>query len=480
MQPVRWTVLSEAEVEQIHEQSLRIFEETGIAVTHTEARAMLRKRGARVDGQAERVRFPRELVRELLALAPATAIYEGINGRRLEVGGDNRYYASLVTDPWVSDYRDGRRPPELDDIRRHTIIGESLDRISALMRMQYPVSDIPEPDSCLKTMEVFLCHLTKHVSIYPTSVENCREWFEVYERIADAVGLDLARHPLLSVAMAVTSPLQVHGMNVDIMRMAIERNFPVISTVCPMAGTTAPCTVAGTALLSNVEALAPVLIAQAIKPGHPVLYGFGPSSTDMRTGHDLYYKAEKIFFKTIACQMGKFYRLPISGEAGGTMTWRPDVQNGAEGMAYLLASHLGWQNLIGGVGSMDNANGMSAEQIVIQCGLIDMAEYIARGVEFSDHTLACESIQSVGPGGSFMAEDLTLERMRSDEFFDSRHFDLNGGYEPNAPGIYEKAHQTAERLVVEYRPRVPERVIEAVRGYFRDKYQDRKVATEEP
>ena len=287
---------------------------------------------------------------------------------------------------------------KLEDIRRHTIIGESLDRVSALMRMQYPVSDIPEPDSCLKTMEVFLCHLTKHVSIYPTSVENCREWCEVYERIADALGLELNRHPLLSVAMAVTSPLQVHGMNVDIMKMAIERNFPIISTVCPMAGTTAPCTVAGTALLSNVEALAPVLIAQACKPGHPVLFGFGPSATNMRTGHDLYYKAEKVFFKTIACQMGKFYRLPISGEAGGAMTWRPDVQNGAEGMAYLLASHLGGQNLIGGVGSMDNANGMSGEQIIMQCGLIDMAEYIARGVEFSEHTLACASIQHVGPG----------------------------------------------------------------------------------
>ena len=476
MQPMRWTVLNEGEVVQIHEQSLRILEETGITVTHAGARALLRKRGARVDEQAERVRFPRQLVRELLELAPSMASYEGINGRRLEVGGDHRLYASLVTDPWVMDYHDGRRQPKLEDIRRHTIIGESLDRVSALMRMQYPVSDIPEPDSCLKTMEVFLCHLTKHVSIYPTSVENCREWCEVYERIADALGLELNRHPLLSVAMAVTSPLQVHGMNVDIMKMAIERNFPIISTVCPMAGTTAPCTVAGTALLSNVEALAPVLIAQACKPGHPVLFGFGPSATNMRTGHDLYYKAEKVFFKTIACQMGKFYRLPISGEAGGAMTWRPDVQNGAEGMAYLLASHLGGQNLIGGVGSMDNANGMSGEQIIMQCGLIDMAEYIARGVEFSEHTLACASIQHVGPGGSFMTEELTIERMRSDEFFDSPHFDLSGGYEPGAPGIYEKAHREADRLVTEYVSRVPGKVTEAVRSHFRDKYRDRKVA----
>lgn len=476
MQPMRWKVLDEAEVDQIHEQTLRILEETGVKVTHAEALAVLRRRGARVDEQAERVCFPRQLVRELLEQAPPVAIYEDMEGRRLEVGGDNRYYASLVTDPWVTDYRDGRRPPKLEDIRRHTIIGESLDRISALMRMQYPVSDIPEPDSCLKTMEVFLCHLTKHVSIYPTSVENCREWCEVYERIADALGLDLSRHPLLSVAMAVTSPLQIHGLNVAIMKMAIERNFPIISTVCPMAGTTAPCTVAGTALLSNVEALAPVLIAQAYKPGQPVLYGFGPSSTDMRSGHDLYYKAEKVFFKTIACQMGKFYRLPVSGEAGGAMTWRPDVQNGAEGMAYLLASHLGGQNLMGGVGSMDNANGMSAEQILMQCGLIDMAEYLARGVDMSDHKLALDAIHRAGPGGNYLVDDLTLELMRSDEFFHGGCFDFSGGYEPGALSMVERAHEQAGNLVSDYRSRVPGPVQEAVKGYFYEKYQDKSVA----
>lgn len=476
MNKLEWNVLSESEVEAIHERTLRILAETGIKVTHAEALKVLRRRGAQVDEQAERVRFPRELVRELLALAPATTIYEGINGRRLEVGGDNRYYASLVTDPWVTDYHDGRRRPTLEDIRRHTIIGESLDRISAMMRMQYPVTDIPEPDSCLKTMEVFLCHLTKHVSIYPTSVENCREWCEVYERIADAVGLDMSRHPLLSVAMAVTSPLQVHGLNIEIMKMAMDFNFPIISTVCPMAGTTSPYSLAGTALLSNVEALLPVLIAQSWKPGHPVLYGFGPSVTDMQSGHDLYYKAEKALFKVMACQLGKFYNLPISGEAGGTMTWRPDVQNGAEGTAYLLASHLSGQNLIGGIGSMDNANGMSGEQIIMQCGLIDLAEYVSRGVEVTDEKLACDSIQRVGPGGNFMTEDMTIEMMRTSEFYDSPQFDLSGGYDSGAPGIYDKAHQKADRLVADYVSKVPDKVIEAVKRHFGDKYQDRSVA----
>ena len=156
----------------------------------------------------------------------------------------------------------------------------------------------------------------------------------------------------------------------------------------------------------------------------------------MKSGHDLYYRAEKMLFKTVGVQMGKYYNLPISGEAGGTLTYRADVQNGAESMAYLLAAMSG-QNEIGGLGSLHNANGMSAEQIVMQCGLVDMAEFVTRGVNVSDYKLALDSIARVGPGGNFLTDSLTIEQLRSDEFFQSPYVDLTGGYTQEAPGMAE-------------------------------------------
>ena len=208
--------------------------------------------------------------------------------------------------------------------------------------------------------------------------------------------------------------------NIEIMKMAMSRCYPVISTVCPMAGTTAPYSLAGTSLIANAEALLPVLIVQCYKPGHPVFYSVGPSVTDMKSGHDLYYRAEKMLFKLVGVQMGKYYRLPIAGEAGGTLTHRPDVQNGAESMLYLLAA-LSGQNVVGGLGSLHNANGMSAEQILMQCGLVDMAEYLSRGVDLSDYKLALDSVAAVGPGGNFLTDSLTIELLRSDEFFHSHY-----------------------------------------------------------
>jgi trimethylamine--corrinoid protein Co-methyltransferase len=400
------------------------------------------------------------------------AVETGLAGNVLEVGGENRYYLSLILDPWIIDYEGGPRRPVLEDVRRHTILGESLPRVSSMMRMEYPVTDIPGPDSYLKTMEVFLSNTTKHTAAYPTSEENCRLWIEAMSAIAAAAGLDAAA-PLLSIAMAVTSPLQIGGPNVEIMKMAIAAHAPIISTVCPMAGTTAPYSVAGTLLLSNVEALAPVLIAQLYEPGHPVMYGFGPSVADMKSSHDLYYKVEKMLFKTAATQLGRFYRLPVSGEAGGTLTWRPDMQNGAESMAYLLASVAGGQNVIGGLGSLHNANGMSAEQIVMQCGLVDMAEYLARGLRADETRLAYQSILRTGPGGNFLTDDLTLEMLRTDEFFRSPYLDLTGGYPPGARSMYAIARETVEELVSAYCCRVPGNVLEAIERFFAPRYQER-------
>jgi trimethylamine--corrinoid protein Co-methyltransferase len=455
-------VLSDAEIERIHQKTLDVLANVGAKITHEEALQRLAGAGARVETASGTVRFPRELVGELLARAPSEAIYTGLNGKLLRLGGDRRYYLSLILDPVIVDYKEGLRRPVLEDVRRHTILGESLDRVDAMMRMQYPVSDVPEPECYDRTMEVFLCHTTKHVSAYPTSVTNCRQWMDVMAVIADAAGLPVDTTPLLSVAMAVTSPLQIHGPNIEIMKMAMERCYPIISTVCPMAGTTSPYSLAGTVLAANVEALLPVLIAQVFKPGHPVLYAVGPSVTDMRSGHDLYYRVEKMLFKTAGIQMGKFYRLPVAGEAGGTLTHRADVQNGAESALYLLAAIAGGQNLIGGLGSLHNANGMSAEQIVMQCGLADMVEYVARGIDVGDPKLGFESLLRVGPGGNFLTDDLTLG-----EFFDSPLVDLTGGYTDQSPGMLEIAHRKVVELVDNYRPTVPEKVREAIGRFFR-------------
>ena len=131
---------------------------------------------------------------------------------------------------------------------------------------------------------------------------------------------------------------------------------------------------------------------------------------------------------------------------------------------------------MGGIGSNHNANGMSQEQIIIQCGMLDMVEYVAKGLEINDEELAFDSIRNIGPGGNFLTDELTLKNLRKNKFFDSEYLDLSGGYIADAPGVVEMARKKADELVDNYKPTVPGDVREGIKRYFYDKYSDKKTA----
>ena len=161
------------------------------------------------------------------------------------------------------------------------------------------------------------------------------------------------------------------------------------------------------------------------------------------------------------------------------MTYRADVQNGAESISFLLASHAWKQNIIGGLGSFGNANGMSSEQIIMQCGLIDMAKYLSKGVDFTGAKTGVASIEQTGPGGNFLMDDLTLSLLRdSEEFFHSPFMDLTGessGCEPSK-SMLDIAHQKVIDIQNSYVSRVPGNVQENIKRFFYGKYQDKTVS----
>jgi trimethylamine--corrinoid protein Co-methyltransferase len=62
---------------------------------------------------------------------------------------------------------------------------------------------------------------------------------------------------------------------------------------------------------------------------------------------------------------------------------------------------------------MDHATLISPELIVFMDEIIDMVKVFIGGIEINDQTLALNLIDSVGPGGSYIAEDHTLEHFRN-------------------------------------------------------------------
>ena len=220
--------------------------------------------------------------------------------------------------------------------------------VVATSLMDFPLTDVPEPISSLRAMEEWALGHDKHFYNMATDMVRYRHYVALAEILYDG------RDPggaVMTVAVGSLSPMACSDLNAEFLLDACSRGFPVVPTVCPIAGMTSPYTVAGTLLQSNVEVIGMAALTQAARRGHPYLYASGLSVGHMRSTHDMYYTLDKVLWKTAAVQLGKAYRLPVAAECGGSMTYRYDQQNGAEGMLFMLGALSSGAHLLAGIGS---------------------------------------------------------------------------------------------------------------------------------
>lgn len=463
--------LSESQIALMMEQTEAILERTGLGVTHSKLLKHCHEAGAQVDEAEGRVRFPRPVLRELLAAAPETYTIAGSGGLRHVVGDSAAppAFQAIVTDPWIVDYATGEpRRPRLDDLRKHTAIVQSLPMVVATSLMDFPLADVPEPISSLRAMEEWALGHNKHLYNMAPDMVRHRHFLNLADILFDGKDPGGAT---MTVAVGSLSPLACSDLNVELLLDACNHGFPIVPTVCPIAGMTSPYTLAGSLLQSNIEVIGMAALTQAARRGHPYLYASGLSVGHMRSTHDMYYTLDKVLWKTAAVQLAKAYHLPVAAECGGSMTHRYDQQNGAEGILFMLGALSSGAHLLAGIGSTYNAVGMSAEMMLIHTAWLASAQYLQRGIRTDDVRLGVENIERAGPGGNFLVDDLTLRFLRSDEFFSHDLLDYTGGVEPTAKPLLARAHDQAEEIAARARSPHSEETQERLRRYFADEYK---------
>ncbi len=460
-----WKVLGDGQLASLRETTWEFLETTGFTVQHPRLLQVARAAGAQVEESGGRVKVPQTLARELMDGVPARYTIRNAFGGSWEVGGDRQLGLAIVTDPWIIDYQTRQtRRPRLEDLRRNTIVAEQLDPIVAISCMDFPVADVTGPASTLRALETHLLHHSRHYVVMAANLHSLRHWCDI-ARILSRGG---EIRGLLTAAVATGSPLVLNELNGDILLEAVEHGFAIQPTVCPMAGSTAPYSLAGTLLQSHMEVLMVTLLAQMARRGSPVLYASGLSVTDLRSASDLYYTMDKVLWKIATVQLAAAEGMPAMAECGGTMTFRYDPQSGAEGMMFMLAAHTSGARVLSGFGSCHNAIGMSAEMMVIQEAYLRAARHLSRGIRIDEARLAVQTLRRAGPASHFLDDDLTLGLMRSDEFFHDPIFDLGDSGTESRP-LLERAHDRVEQLVEGFRSSVPHDIQENLRRYFADR-----------
>lgn len=406
--------LSPEEVRSVHSASLDVLREIGIDVANEGARARFAASGAAVEGR--RVRIARALVEDALATVPHDLLLASRDGRQDLLLKGRRVHFGTGGSPSNVLPIGARtpRPAELADVARMAILADALSEVDFFVLPVTPV-DIPPTAIATSRFHAALDHTNKHIMGGLINLAGARDVFALGATLAGSEE-KLRRRPFISAITSwMVSPLSFDTEVTDILTFWCEQGLPVALSAAPMAGSTAPVTLAGTLVQLNSEQLAGIVYTQLVRKGTPLLAGYIPGQMDMRSGGYLGGTAEFALMQAGAAQLAQFYDVPLYCSAGMTDSKLPDEQAGYEKMGTLLLTALSGASYIHhAVGMLENMNVVSYEQMALDNDIVQMVKRVLRGIATDADRLAVGAIARVGPGGHYLEDEHTLRHMRGE------------------------------------------------------------------
>ncbi len=403
-------MLSDEQIQAIHNTSLDILSRTGIVMKNEAAHKLLLDAGA---WESEgRIRIPEHLVMDAIASAPSRILMHNRLGELtmpLETG--KVFFGSGSDCIFTIDVETGkRRKATAEDVRRFAHLCDGLDQMDFIMSMGTP-SDVPAMD----------IYIHEFISMIRGSVKpnvytaNDRQDMEDIYRIACAVAggeTQLREKPFLMFYGESISPLLYPDESVDKLLFCAEKGIPVTYPPSPNTGGGGPITLAGALALGNAECLLGLVLTQLVRPGTPFLYGMNTAALDMKSAIVSYGAPEWPTGMAAWMDIARWYDLPVWGAAGATDSKVVDAQAGIEAAISIMTAFLTRCNLVHDVGYIEYGSTSSMEMLVVADEIIRDVRFIMGGVEVSERTLAREAIHRVKPGGGFLADDHTLDNWK--------------------------------------------------------------------
>ena len=133
-----YTILTDHELAQIHQSSLRVLWETGILLDDPASRAMLLDHGSQE--RQGRICIPPELVESSLSLCPQSVILAGRGGQvRLGDGSLHVHNLGGARDVTTSP-PNGLRPALTSDVAESTRLMDALENVTTITPLYTPPS----------------------------------------------------------------------------------------------------------------------------------------------------------------------------------------------------------------------------------------------------------------------------------------------------------------------------------------------------
>jgi trimethylamine--corrinoid protein Co-methyltransferase len=403
--------LSEEDKRAIYVAVLEILGKVGMRVHHEEAKAMLLAAGCTLTAE-DRLLIPRRLVEQARLSVPRVVdVYDRSGERAMELGGYNSYFGTGSDLMSTYDLETGEhRPSVLEDVRRAARLVDALPDLDFVMSSAYPTDRNPH-HAYLLSFRAMLESTTKPLVMTAENAGDLGVMIDIARELRGGAE-ELRQKPYFVVYNEPSSPL-VHPVDsLEKLLLCADTGVPSIYSPAPLAGATAPITVAGHTAMGIAESLFGLVIHQLRKPGAPFLFGIGSAVLDVATAQSSYNDLGYLTGYMCAVEMAKWLDIPNWGNAGTSDSQLPDAQAGMEATQITFLAMQAGSNLAHDVGYLDFGLTCSLEQIVVVEEFIAVNRRLLGGVPVDRETLAVETIAQAGPGGHFMASKHTRRHMR--------------------------------------------------------------------
>ncbi len=467
-----YNIISDDQLESIHNASMDVLENIGINFLLNEARDILKAAGADVRGGETRVRFDRAMVEDLVANAPSEFDMHARNpAHNIRFGANNMNFALVASPPNASDIIGGRRPGNFKDFCDLIRLGQSLNIVHMIGGYPVEPADLPANTRHLQAESQVIKLSDKVTFGYSLGRNRIHDSMEMV-RIGRGISWDQMRaEPSIMTTVNANSPLQYDiPMLIGMIEMA-KHGQPVSVTPFTLAGAMAPVTLAGALVQQNAEALAGIAFIQAVNPGAPVWYGGFTSNVDMKSGAPAFGTPEYAKAVLIGGQLTRRYGIPYRSSNVNASN-APDVQSAYESQMSIWPCMLSHCNLVKhALGWIEGGLCASFEKVIIDAEMLQMMAEVMKPVEINDEEFGLSAMAEVGPGGHFFGCAHTIERYEtafySPMLSDWRNFET--WEEAGSEDATMRAHKIYKQILADYKPPALDPAIEEELDAFVDK-----------
>ena len=430
----------------------------------------------RVAGNDRVARLPESLVRKCLASAPPDFyLYSRQGEKAVHYGGDDVHFdpgscCVQMLDPETLE----ARPSETRDLVRIVQVTEMLPQFAAQSTaVVCSDSGMPNAIGDLYRLFVVLQHSDKPVVTGSFSAAGLGGMIDLLA--ADSGGREkLRQQPRAVFDVCPSPPLNWSEFGSHNLLDLARAGVPAELVSMPLAGGTAPVTLAGSVTQHAAESLAGIVLHQLAGPGSPIVWGGAPAIFDMRSGGAPMGAVETAMLNMGCAEVGKHLGLPTHGYLVATDSKFVDAQAGAESARSAMLGALAGINMISGAGMIESLACHSVEKLVMDAESIASAQRLVRGVEVHGESLATAMFAQTGLSGNFLKLKETRALFRQEQYLPSPVTDRSArGSEPPSD-IFTRARARVDELVSSYRkPSLPEDVLRKFKAIV-DREADRE------